>query len=277
MKGDSPMAVEPALSYFLSYITLNIPPEILNMCVDYSKTQTVDQFIKDIILEKYVFKDINARAGKEIKVNVNPAWRRREMMYCEDTIGISDYVNIGVYEIPPQVREFRPIVNVITISGNFGIGFFGMGGVSGNNIYSPSINSYANNLIESRTYQNSPPKPDVILMDSTMIKVIPDSYVGGFMLHCVIGYDQNFTNINTSLLHELRSLMLLQTKKWIYTNFVIKIDANEVRSGMEIGAFKDIVSTYASAEEDYNLQIAKCVAANGYDKQTMYNRIRMAI
>lgn len=272
------MPTESSIAYFVSYVTLNIPDEILKMCISLCNVDTVDQFIQDIIIAKYVFKDIQTRAGKPILVEIDPTWRVRDATkWVRGVEGVFDYYGTGLYRIPPEARENRPIVSVSYVHSVLGEGYYGLNGTCGNGLYTPSINSFSNYMIESRTYQRNPPKPDVELLGIDIIKVKPDTFIDNFALHCKIGYDENFTNINNDLLHELRKLVLLRTKTWIYNTFIIKMDSGEVRSGMEIGAFKDRILTYEPNEEDYDNQIASCANANGYDPAILANRIRVMI
>lgn len=267
------MSTEAVLSQVMSKIERDIPPEITNMCLSLSGMSTLDEFLQEVILKRYVLKEINSRTGKRTQIFLDLKWRVNQESYdiYNSQYGTDYY--IGIYKIPPEARDNRPIYSAEVVTQMYN-GFYGMGATSGvNGRWGVSLNSLADETIESRTFQKTPARPTVEVIGQDLLKIYPDLFCGYASVVCKIAYDVNFTNANPSFIDKLRQLVFSNFKMWIYTNFIVKIDSGEMKAGGELGVFKETVSSYQDQFSEYDNLLDKCISASDFDKSTMMNRI----
>ncbi len=84
----------------------------------------------------------------------------------------------------------------------------------------------------------------ILIRDSVSLQ--PNCY-----LRCVLSNDENLNNIQLRSYSYFCKLVEYAIKSYIYNTLVINMDRGELQGGVELGMFKEIVSQYADAEENY--------------------------
>lgn len=74
---------------------------------------------------------------------------------------------------------------------------------------------------------------------------------GPGVLRCKLCHDLNFSDILPVYYHAFGELIVLATKAYIYNQLVIEIDESQLRGGMTIGRFREVVDQYADAGRMY--------------------------
>ena len=70
-------------------------------------------------------------------------------------------------------------------------------------------------------------------------------------LRCILENDTDLNNLPLRAYRFFSNLVEYAVKAYIYNALVIEIDAGELRYGQNLGAFKDVVSSYADANQNY--------------------------
>lgn len=70
-------------------------------------------------------------------------------------------------------------------------------------------------------------------------------------LRCLLASDSEFGNLKRPSWRMFAELVVLATKAYIYNNYVIPMDQNELQGGSPIGAFRNIVEGYSDADNMY--------------------------
>lgn len=75
--------------------------------------------------------------------------------------------------------------------------------------------------------------------------------VGPGVLRCTMSHEANYNNLQPCYYHAFGELILLATKAYVYNTLVIELDESQIRAGMSIGRFRELVDQYADANAMY--------------------------
>lgn len=75
--------------------------------------------------------------------------------------------------------------------------------------------------------------------------------VGPGVLRCKLCHDLNFSDIKPVYYHAFGELIVLAIKGHIYKELVLEIDEAQLKGGMAIGRFREIVDQYADSNQMY--------------------------
>ena len=241
----------PAFTNSLRTLYNTIPRPILEAAFrprDYGVS--LDQRIKDVIVEGRVLPDCNINAGKIKRIPLSSCIIEK-VLPDPDFNSISSPTPGTLYRIPPAARENRDITGVIDISylydytgtSDTPFGF----GANGN-----TVASLASAVLNSHTHRNACLTPTPTLLSGNMVLINPtNSFLTDWCLVCRLGYDSEFTNISNSSVLPLSRLITTATRAYIWVTLAIQIDQAELSSGQELGQFKPIVDGYKDDIEKY--------------------------
>ncbi len=96
------------------------------------------------------------------------------------------------------------------------------------------------------------------------------------VLRCILANDENMNNLSIRSYHAFTKLCELAVKSHIYNRLVIEMDSGRIQGGFELGAFKQIVDSYADAETEYQdyLRLKWQKIARMNDRETYERTIR---
>lgn len=260
-----------APSYLLEKIKRAISPEILQEAfspVRYNPTDrysftdrsvnfNVDTVIRRIIIDGWLMTDMSLTSGSEATIPLRGL--PMEMI---------DAWNI-VYRIPKDRTDGRSISHAYSVS--FGNGYStnsyranmnrnsplteAAGGLLLSNLPLPAVSTAYVKLVEENTVMIS----DINILPSDM------------WLRCLLTHEPDFKNIKPSSLPALGKLAILATKAYIHTNLIIPMDEGQIRSGVALNRFREIVDNYSDALELYDEQIETKWRKKAYtnDPETM--------
>lgn len=266
------MPVNP-ITAVMSRISHTIPPQILDMAFNpTSYRTTVDDRVLNEVIRGRVLIDVNLSTGKKASIIMQDAWK--EITDLDYYDGISALIRqADLYRIPPAAREDRdinsitriiipPIINVNPINSSLGA----IGATYGN-----TVSNLAQAALQSRTLNEAAVIPRGELVGRNLIRVTPQVITIGYILECQLDFDPEFTNLPPNMVPALQQLIVCATKAYCYNNLVIVIDTNEVVAGQPIGAFKQIVDTYADENEKYDELVLKFQGANYFDPEKVHS------
>ena len=209
----------------------------------YNWSQTpisLDEQIKQKVINPRVLVDCNLVGGAELSIPL-------------DSVKIvSAQPNMTVFHIPKDLTQGRSILSVLNIgfmapnaltAGS--TGFFKACSVT------PVLGAgqdITNAL--SPIPQVSTAKVELVAENTVLVSEIMASLAGGF-LRCIVMNDPDMSHIQLRTIPAFCRLVELAVKSYIYNNQSIAIDSAYLQGGVELGKFKDIVDSYADAEEMY--------------------------
>lgn len=247
-----------SVQYTISYIHNRIPNEVLHMAFmqhnPYGPFTTLDDTIMTNVIHKRVLADCNIVSGRIKYIPLLPEYTELPAdvsMLMPYPIG-----QYGLYRIPPEAREGVPITSVISIShpvNNFG-GAGAPNNYDGENQNCPwvNMNQLANQVLESKTMNSTPPVPIPELLGGNMIRLNPPQLAQvNWVLGCKLAFDTELTNLNNSALIPFANLAVYAAQMYIYQELIVKIDEAVISGGAEIATIKAIVESYQDAHERY--------------------------
>lgn len=266
------------LTYVLSHVTQNIPPELLTLAFKPSKyNTTVEQRIIAEIIEGPVILDTNLVGGKRRDLFLRPEWK---MDLDPSTSGqiLGTGVESSYYLVPPEAREHRNITSVIGLTPFLTSTLPGSGIHSNNNAgYGNTATGMLSEMLNSRTFAAYPTPPQVVLEGTNIIRFYPEQLVEGIPVTVMLEYDADFLNLNQSAIVALQRLVLCATQRYIGNVLRVSIDETEVVAGMEIGVMKDLVIDYAQKGEQYHDLLMRFKGAMHYDRRNLSRLIYQAL
>ncbi len=268
----------PVMSYLLTSIFAKVNRQILLLAFDPVKNQTsLDTRIISEVIQARVLLDVNLLMGKKTKIQLLDNWLVKTGL-SEFAVITGALYDSSFYFIPPEAREMRNISTIQGISSDYAYSLPVNGSSSGNaNNIGNTVASLADAAVSSRTEYNYPIMPQATLQSQNLIRIFPVVYSDGLVLDCTLEYDSEFTNANQNVIYHLRNLSVCAVKTWIYNELVIQIDTAEIIGGMAIGAVKDIIQSYATADEEYHDLLMKVRGAMLMDPEMLTSFVSMML
>lgn len=233
----------------LSDISFRIPKEILievfapktfywdNRPINY------EEQIKNLVIRSRVAVDCDLVGGTEVFISL---WHVPAQSIADDRL-------ITVYRIPKEKTQGRSIISVLSMSYisptmaakvDKGLSFTDCSATELNVAGMAVMDSFGSmpNAFNSRVQLIG---ENVVMVKDT---IMPS---GTGLLRCVLGNDENMSHIQVRSFPFFSRLCELATKAYIYNNYTVTLDRARIEAGAEIGRFKEIVDSYADAEEMY--------------------------
>lgn len=241
-----------ALEIALVKIHSSIPPEILEYAFANRELRNEVVSIDDMILQKViryrVLKDMNTEGGKFKEILLRHSYM--EPLYRDYDDNMMHTGRWSVYRIPPEIREGRPIVEVMSLK--FRGAYAGFQPYSTGYIGGANITTIAQGVLDAHTFQTSPPIPNVELLAGDLVRLTPSQHHGTlWAMNCRLAYDECLTNLNTSAVQPFAELCVLAVQAYIFNNTTIMLDKAYIMNGYQVGQFKTIIDSYAEANEKY--------------------------
>lgn len=259
---------EATMTYILSHIKQNIPPELLALAFKPRKyASTVEQRIIAEVIEGPILLDTNLVGGKRRDIFIKPNWKMTLNSSDGDMLGTG--VESSYYFIPPEARENRNISSVIGLTPFLTSSLPGAGVNSNNDAsYGNTATGMLSEMLNSRTFAGYPTPPQITLEGTNIIRFYPEQLVDGLPVTVMLEYDSEFLNMNQSAIFAMQRLCLCAVQRYIATQLRVSIDETEVVAGMEIGVIKEMVVDYAQKAEQYQELLVKLKGAMHYERRS---------
>lgn len=223
-----------------------IPREILNVVFlePYQQFRDLPGDIKErirfLVLQQRVLVDCNLVNGVEVRIPLDDVQ--------------SEVVDNGyttVFQIPKNKTNGRSILSVFDVTygdlyntqSGYGISSYGRS--------SPALQLAAGSMdAQMRTPYVGTTRVELIGENVIMVQdsmILPQN----LYLRCSLENDENLSNIKARSFLVFSKLVELAVKAYIYNYYVIKLDMGELRAGIQVGKFKEIVDGYSDAETMY--------------------------
>lgn len=268
-----------ALRSALSQIYNSIPLPILEAAFNYSEysDQSLDDLIKEKVLLARVRDDVSIRGGKIFDLILSLDWAKYTSSPSPYALGISG--SYSTFLIPPEAREHRDISCVLsmrfpyTISTSISGNFYNTCSVQGN-----TLGQLACAALQNQTGAQQLANPTGIIYPGNLLVVTPPQIQFiPWNVRVRLRYDDNFSGMDVSTLRPFVHVCEAAVKAYIYTNLIMKIESNVVFRGAEIGVMRDIVNSYAEANERYEECLLQMGGAEVYDPQRLVGILRRMV
>lgn len=247
----------------ISRIKSRIPKAILELVFNQPTNNIIrtdiDSQIKHEVINKVIRTDCDLHGGKTTTIYLNPDWI--EHTNGDDSEVYSGDGGFGIYRIPPEARDMCDILEVHHIlHRNYSGGSSG-GGVPGH----PEV-QWMKGLIDSHLATDHLSTPSVELLSGDIVRLNPAPMAAReYTLVCRLSYGENFTGLNSSAIRSFVKLCEYATKRYIYQQLFINMDAGFIRGGAEYDSIKTIVESYGDMDELYDEELVRYFGRNFLD------------
>lgn len=236
----------------LDEVFFRIPREILKVVFlePYAQYRDLPSDIKErirlLVLQQRVLVDCNLVSGPEVRIDLGDV--------------PSESVDGGytsVFRIPKTKTDGRSIMTALDVT--YGDLYNTQ---SGYGVYSYSRTSpalqVASAVMEAQLRTPYVGTTRVQLIGENII-MVQDSIIlpQNLYLRCTLEHDEHMSNINARSYLVFAKLVELAVKSYIYNSYIIQLDMGELRAGVQVGRFKDIVEGYADAEQMYQEHLSE--------------------
>lgn len=266
-----------AINYAIDIIRNNkIPPQILEIAFKDNVQWThfpssLQERIKNKVILSRVMTDCNLVGGQHVVIpldGINPEYW--------------DNFNL-VYRIPLEKSQGRNILSVLScgympIMSGTGLSIAGYMPVFGLN--TSDLSSVANRIHDSNASVPPISNANVELIGDNVV-CIRDQFTTTKMyyLRCVIGNENDLSNLNPKTYIYFLELCTLAIKSYIYNNLIVTIDENYIYQGQELGIVKTIIESYSDTEEQYIEYLhtwGKVAFMNDQTRHSRFIRLQMS-
>lgn len=243
----------------ISEVRYRIPRDILEkVFIDgstyYRSTirSTVDEQIESLVIRPRVLVDCNLVGGTQAMIPLDGLPQERPLNYTT------------VIHIP------KDRTRGLSINSALSVGFFNSAAVAsyaGSGV--PGMGSYNTGIGQWGTDSSAMMGAaagvmaafDKIPMTSTsQVQLIAENTIlirdginipSNSFLRCVLANDENLSALPLRSYRHFSNLVEYAVKAYIYNELIITMDAGELRYGQNLGMFKEIVSSYSDANQNY--------------------------
>lgn len=252
-----------AVSHAISYIRRKIPKEILDIVFSPRLTEnnrryqfnasSIDAQIREKVIEGIVLLDTNNFGIKEVLIPIGDLPREPVGNFgLQDSLGF-------VVRIPRERLNGRSITSPldVTISPYGTQGAIAAGvpsGVWGNSVNQCGVNAFttvARDIMTSYAPVPLNQTAHVHLIGENTIYVEDMMPMSNLSLRCLVNSDPEMTWLNPAHYLLFGQLCAWACKGYIYNNYSIALDEGQIKYGVNINQFKNIVDGYSDAFDNY--------------------------
>lgn len=233
-----------AVQRALQIVHYKIPREILfetfmNNEDTYQGTDiSLDERIKNIVIRSRVNVDADLVGGNLV------------FLYIGDLF--TEYVNpyTAIVRIPKSKTGGKTIISVLSVYNILEVGMATPGAAN------PFIEN--NLVLAGNAMMNSMASAPAII--SAYLELIGENTVlirqnttltNMNFVRCVLANNEDMSNLQIRSINFYIELVILAVKSYIYNYWAVKINMGYLVGGKELGTFKDVIETYADAEQQY--------------------------
>lgn len=227
---------------------------------------SIESHIMNEVVRPRVLVDCDLCGGTECFISLEGA----------DVTRTNDYTS--VYRIPKSLTQGRSIMSVlnITFSDPTKVSSYGVaaGSQSSTMLQAGSaVMDAMGSIPVTSTARVQLIGENVVMVRDTVL--LP----ANIYLRCVLSNDENMSHIQLRSYRAFAELVVLATKAYIYNNHIIQMDLGELYGGQVLGKFKEIIESYADADELYRTYLVeryqKIVLMNDTESFTRLIRLNL--
>ncbi|QTH80326.1 hypothetical protein PA10_00126 [Pseudomonas phage pPa_SNUABM_DT01] len=204
---------------------------------DYSTGISNDTVIRRQIIEGRVLVDMNLCSGVEVFLPLTnvPGERVDNWTY--------------IYRIPKELTQGRSITEVYGLSYGQGHTLGNVGVISEDR--SMVLEAAAGVMQSNAAWTQVQSAYCTLVADNTVMVTNMNRVPGISFLRCLVTHDPNLANISGLWADKFSEMVTLACKAWIFNKTVIPLDEGAIRGGASLGRIREIIDTYADANQMY--------------------------
>lgn len=227
---------------------------------------SIDEHILNEVVRPRVMVDCNLCGGTEVFIPLDGVPVERG----------NDYTS--VYRIPKNKTQNRTILSVlnITFSDPTKVSSYGVAAGAQNSMMMQIGQSVMDAMgsipVTSTAYVQLIAENTVMVRDTVVLPA-------NIYLRCVLANDENMSHIQLRSYRAFSKLVEYAVKAYIYNEYVIPMDMGELHGGQALGRFKEIIDSYADAEELYQTYLNEKWEKISFmnDRETFTRHMRLLI
>lgn len=198
---------------------------------------SLDTQIINKVIRPRVMADINLVGGTEMTVPLNGLQTE-----------IYDAGRLAVYSIPKKLTHGRNITNPLHVQHSaLGTGTNPMGTYNSNYTMSTArgLLKTTGSIPVTSTARVRLIAENTILVENATA-VMPNSY-----LRCIVEHDESLSGIKPPSYPVFFQLVEYAVKAYLYNTLMLSVDQGRLSGGRDLGVYRDILSEYSDANENY--------------------------
>lgn len=204
----------------------------------------IDSIIREKVIDSRVRPDCDLVGGTQLDIPLRGLNPERVPLPSG-----TPYSWCLIYRIPMELTQNRVISRVLWLANT-------ISPISGTYTYA-SYNGSALANAAMGVMQSQAPIPsmstarvDLIATNTVMISDT-NQWPYDCSLRCFVENDRDMSLLPPGAYHHFAKLCVLAIKAYIYNTLILQINSAELQNGQELGRFKEVVDTYADANELY--------------------------
>lgn len=257
-------------------VIVSIPKQILDVAFEPAeKHSTIDERIRHEVIEFRVMPDCNLYSGQYKLIPLaNCIYKETPMQ--PGMVNVTDTYG-GVYVIPEEERDFKNIASVINVDYPLAINRYGLGPFVSAGGQATLVGA-ARATLNSHAPASSFTPPTPIYLGNNTVRMHPGTYLQtDWILTCRLEYDNEMRNMENASIATFADLVVTAVKAYIYNALIVRIDAAYLAGGVELGAIKDIILSYADANEQYEEKLLKFRGSEYLNTDTRQQLLRFVM
>lgn len=239
-----------ALTKAIDEVKFRIPRQILETVFSQpsvnwkQKPVPVEESILSLVVRPRVLVDCDLVGGTEVFISLEGIVPDRP----------EDY--LSVYRIPKTLTQNRSILSVLNISFNDPTRIAGHMAVAQHQATAMLQAGAAMMDAHSPMPMTSTAQVQLIGENVVMVRdtvLLPDNV----FLRCRLANDSQLSHLQLRSYRAFSKLVELAVKSYIYNQYVVQMDMGQIKGGMMIGKFKEIIDGYADSEELYQTYLSE--------------------
>lgn len=216
-----------------------------------TSSYNLDFQIETQVIREIVLPDCNVVGGKEENIN----------------IGDIPWQEVGpdlVVRIPKIKTQNRSIVSVkeVIFAGTSAMGYYASSQQATNNA---AVNPNDRSSMMGALSSLLAAQDNIPVISTGSVELIGENTIlirnCGYLqpssaARVVLEYDDELSNISHRSYNHFAKLVEYATKAKVYNDLIIAMGSSEIEGGFELGIFKEIVSGYADAQENYQTYLS---------------------
>jgi hypothetical protein len=197
---------------------------------------TLDAMIREKVIDARVAMDVNLTGGTQVTIPLDG---------CP-----SEWIDSNniVYRVPKTLTEGRRISRVYSVALAGALGGGSLMGSSTSELWDA-----AKQVLNATADIPQVSSARVRLVgENTILLTESNGFVSNTFVRAYVEHDNDFSQFNPTTYPAFSKLVELATKAYIYTNLLIPMGESKISGGFELGRFREIVDSYADANEMYD-------------------------
>ena len=230
-----------AVNEAIQQVFWQIPHEILSLAFQQDLsghnlyTTSIQHVIRERVIDGRVMRDCNMQGGTQTIIKLADCITNQHSQY-EFTI-----------EVPAAITGGRTITSALALGDTHNSGgtmFTGGGG--------PALLGVTETLATSLSGFTMPSESNLSIIGENVLLAKNMTWIpsDGF-IRVMLSHDSQMSNLNPRSVPVFMEMVALATKAYVYNTCVIRLDAGYQVGGVQIGALREQIDSYADANREY--------------------------